>query len=82
MRSCNAGNTVDGIARKRKDLALGQEQVHPSCSLRCLANAGRRLRQGWRFVRLAGGPGRVGKQDSCFSLRHKVGKSKPTDVFK
>lgn len=33
MRLCNVGNTVDGIARKRKDLAVGQEQVHPSCGL-------------------------------------------------
>ena len=28
-----------------------------------------------------GRPERVGKQDSCFWLRHKAGKSKPKDVF-
>ncbi len=57
MRLCNAGNTVDGIARKRKDLAVGEEPLHPNCGLRCLRHFRRRFRQGWRFIRLAGGPG-------------------------
>ncbi len=60
MRLCNAGNTVDGIARKRKDLALGEEPLHPSCGLRCLKHFRRRLRQGWHFIRLAGDPGWAG----------------------
>lgn len=52
------------LALFAEPLAVGQEPLHPSGGLRCPARLGRRFRQGWRNVRLAGSPTGQARQES------------------
>lgn len=57
-------------------LAVGQEPLHPSGGLRCPARLGRRFRQGWRNVRLAGSPTGQARQESVIVAAPQSNKNK------
>ena len=70
MRLCVAAERNFSLSSPRllalfaEPLATGEEPLHPSGGLRCPAWLGRRFRQGWRNVRLAGSPTGQALQES------------------